>query len=526
MMQLVKVLLAVVVNYLLVGTSQAGPVKKGLSYESYHPKLQPEINPLSTLAEQEATVNYWLNNAKDTAQKLINLEENKRVAKNVIFFIGDGMSYTTVALARAYLGGEEKEIAFSNFKNIGMTRTYCIDYQVPDSACTATAYLAGVKANYGTIGVNGKVPKYDCTAELDESTHTPSIAKWALDAGKDAGLVTTTRVTHASPAGVFAHTANRDWENDAEVTKNGCDPELISDIAKQLVHGEVGKQLKVVLGGGRREFHHSDLDPETGKTGKRNDNRNLIQEWLDLAEGSENRTYVWNKQDLLSVDAESTDRLMGLFDPSHCPYNLERIHNNLTLQPTLEEMVDKATDILSKNPNGFFLFVEGGRIDHGHHDNFARYALDETVELAKAIDLAQKKFSEEDTLIVVSSDHSHTVSYSGYANRGADIFGLAGTGSDGLPYTTINYANGLGYHVHMDSVNGGRKNISEMDTSGDEFRFPATAPLYSETHAGEDVAVFASGPWSHLFTGTYEQNTLPHMMAYAACIGDGLTACS
>ncbi|XP_065093658.1 alkaline phosphatase-like [Ochlerotatus camptorhynchus] len=494
-----------------------------LQYDQYHPKFPPS---LTNRDKNELSIDYWLDNARKTAHKLIDQPDNKRIAKNVILFLGDGMSIATVAMARIYAGGEEQTLAFSSFPYIGMAKTYCVNYQVADSACTATAFLTGVKGNYNTIGVNGQVSSNDCTAELNKSTHTYSIAKWAMDAGKDAGLVTTTRVTHATPAGVYAHTSNRDREDDGEATKDGCDPETVEDIAKQLVHGEEGKRLKVVLGCGRWEFLDSDPDPETGRRGRRQDNRNLIQEWLDLANGIENRTYVWNKQDLLEVDPQSTDRLLGLFEPNHCVFNLNRVHQGLDKEPTLAEMVDKATDILRKNENGFFLFVEGGRIDHGHHNNMARFALDETVEFSKAVDLARGKFSEEDTLIVVTSDHSHTVSFSGYSNRGSDIFGAAGVGSDELPYMTINYANGLGYYDHSDTVKGTRKNLAEMDTTADDFRFPSTVPLKKETHGGEDVAVYASGPWSHLFTGTYEQNAIPHMMAYAACIGEGLKACS
>lgn len=325
------------------------------------------------------------------------------------------MSVSTVAMARVFAGGENTKLAFESFPFIGMSKTYCVNKQVPDSACTATAYLTGVKANYETIGVNGKIPSYHCTAELDESTHTFSIAQWAMDAGKDAGLVTTTRVTHASPAGVYAHTSNRDRENDNEVSKDGCDPKVTLDIAHQLVHGKTGQGLKVILGCGRREFMHKHPDPETGKNGKRKDGRNLIDEWLSLAKQGENRSYVWNRDDLLGVDPAKTDKLFGMFDPSHCLYNLERIQEGMDQEPTLAEMVDKATDVLSSSGKGFFLFVEGGRIDHAHHRNWARLSLDETVEFSKAVELARRKFSEEDTLVVVTSDHSHAVTYSGYS---------------------------------------------------------------------------------------------------------------
>ncbi|XP_055533114.1 membrane-bound alkaline phosphatase-like [Wyeomyia smithii] len=461
----------------------------------------------------------------ETVNRLRRLQQNKNIAKNVILFLGDGMSISTVAMTRVYAGGVEKKLAFEQFPYIGMSKTYNVDYQVPDSAGTVTAYLTGVKGNYGTIGVNAQVQAYDCMAELDNQTHTHSIAKWAMDAGKDAGLVTTTRVTHASPAGVYAHTSNRDRENDNEVSKDGCDTEIVQDIAHQLVHGDTGKRLKVIMGGGRREFLHKDLDPETEKTGKRKDKRNLIEEWLNLADEGENRTYVWNRDDLMAVDVNATDRLLALFEPGHCVYNLNRIRDNLEQEPTLAEMVDKATDILSKSENGFFLFVEGGRIDQAHHDTWARLALDETLEFSKAVQLAREKFSEDDTLIVVTSDHSHAVTFAGFPDRTNDIFGSAGMGNDQLPYMTISYGNGLGFYEHVDAGVEGRVDIRSLDTTDNEFRFPTTLPVESETHGGEDVAVYASGPWSHLFTGSYEQNTIPHMMAYALCVGDGLTAC-
>lgn len=90
---------------------------------------------------------------------------------------------------------------------------------------------------------------------------------------------------------------------------------------------------------------------------------------------------------------------------------------------------------------------------------------------------------------------------------------------------TISYANGPGYKKHVDTDAGVRLDVRQMDTSKSNFVFPAMLPKDSETHGGEDVAVYASGPWSHLFTGSYEQNVLPHMMAYASCIGRGMKAC-
>lgn len=123
-------------------------------------------------------------------------------------------------------------------------------------------------------------------------------------------------------------------------------------------------------------------------------------------------------------------------------YNLDR---DPTDDPSLEEMTEAAIKVLNKGDQGFFLFVEGGRIDTAHHSSKAHKALDETVEFSKAVQKAVDMTSEDDTLIIVTSDHAHTMSYSGYAERGSDIFGYAGTASDSDYYTILNYANGPGY---------------------------------------------------------------------------------
>lgn len=124
-------------------------------------------------------------------------------------------------------------------------QTYCVNEQIPDSACTATAYLCGVKNNYGTLGVTAAVARRDCAASTDAAARVQSIAEWALAEGRDVGIVTTTRITHASPAGAYAKTANRGWENDLEVTGAGHDTARCPDIAHQLVHMHPGNQFKV-----------------------------------------------------------------------------------------------------------------------------------------------------------------------------------------------------------------------------------------------------------------------------------------
>lgn len=122
-------------------------------------------------------------------------------------------------------------------------QTYCVDRQVSDSACTATAYLTGVKANFETIGLSAKVNVYDCPGSLASENRTQSIAEWSMAKGKAVGLVSTSRVTHASPAGAYAHVAYREWESDADMASM-ANASQCEDIAKQLVTRSPGKDIK------------------------------------------------------------------------------------------------------------------------------------------------------------------------------------------------------------------------------------------------------------------------------------------
>jgi alkaline phosphatase len=340
-------------------------------------------------------------------------------------------------------------------------QTYCYDKQTADSACSATAYLSGVKANYATIGVNPRVPHNDCKASLDEKNHVDSILRWAQKAGKATGIVTTTRITHASPAGTYANVANRDWESDADM-KAFNDTKSCSDIAKQLIRSETGKNFNVIYGGGRRKFiSEKIISVEDGMRGQRVDDLDLIDEWL-TTKNSPRAHYIHNRQGLHNLSVPEVDHVLGLFNTDHLKYHLE---SNCSSQPTLKEMTDSAVKILQKNPKGFVLFVEGGRIDHAHHDNLARFALDETVEFSKAIQSAVDATDENDTLIVVSSDHAHTMTINGYSARGKDILGLNSELSDvdGMPYASLSYANGP-------SGGGKRVKINEEEMR-ENFRF-------------------------------------------------------
>ncbi|XP_018327253.1 alkaline phosphatase-like [Agrilus planipennis] len=481
------------------------------------------------VSNSELEPEYWIRNAQlsilNKVDKLNNLNTGR--AKNIIMFLGDGMSIPTVTAARIYKGqkhgltGEEQQLSFEKFPYVGLSKTYSVDYQTTDSAATATAYLTGVKTNYGTIGVTASVNRKNCTAMLNKKFHTTSIAEWAQNAGKRTGFVTTTRVTHASPSPLFAHSADRDWESDTDVSSDGQDPTICRDLAYQLIHNKAGQKLNVIMGGGRGKFFPSTTYDEYGNIGERSDGENLIEKWKNYKKHSPNSkyAYVHDRAGLLHLSNE--DYVLGLFAQSHVSYELDR---DPEVVPSIAEMTQKAIKLLSKGKNGFFLFVEGGRIDHAHHDVLAKKSLEETVAFAQAIEVAVDMTNDDDTLIVVTSDHSHTLSISGYTYRGNDILGEADIADDGLPYLSLGYANGK--NTGRDST-GVRHNVSEDEDLGTkDYEYPGMVLLDSETHGGDDVGIFARGPWAHLLTGVNEQNVIPHVMAYASCIGNGRTVCS
>ncbi|KAJ8936805.1 hypothetical protein NQ318_003050, partial [Aromia moschata] len=446
--------------------------------------------------------------------KMIQIDD---VAKNVILFLGDGMSIPTLTATRVYYGGEEKELSFEKLPYLALSKTYCVDSQTADSACSGTAYLGGVKANRGTIGVTAAVEKNDCDAMLVEENQVLSIARWSQNVGKRTGIVTTSTVTDASTAGVYAHAANRNWQTDAQVEEDGVNATTCRDITYQLVKWETGKKFNVILGGGSQKFLSNGTSDPLGNEGKRTDNLNLIDEWLNdrTAEGNV-AEYVWNRTALLNIGNE-TDYVLGLFSGGYMKYNLDR---NTTLTPSLEEMTEIAIKVASKDAeNGYFLFIEGGRIDQAHHSVKAHKSFDETVEFAKAVQKALDLTDEEETLIVVTADHAHTMSMSGYADRNASIFGSPGKDDNGLTRLTINYANGPGF------IASGYDYVNDTTTDID-YQFPSVSYRGSETHGADDVAIHANGPWAHLFSGVIEQNVIPHIIAYASCVGDGLTTCS
>ena len=482
-------------------------------------------------------------------------------ARNVIVFLGDGMSLPTVAAARVFEGqraggpGEENLLAWEHFPHTALSKTYNTDSQTPDSAGTMTAIATGVKSHMGAIGV-ASGPRDDCAGSLERQL--VSWLRLADDAGLSTGIVTTARLTHATPAATYAHVPDRNWENDtdlpAQATAAGC-----RDIARQLLDFPAGRGPRVLLGGGRGEFLPTSVrDPEyPDKVGQRLDGRDLVAEWTVRNPGG---AWVWNAGQLRAASGASA--VLGLFEYDHMQYEHDRDRSEAG-DPDIEEMTRFAIERLSRDPRGYVLLVEGGRIDHANHEGNAFRALDETVAMSRAVRAAAEMTSAEDTLIVVTADHAHTLNFVGYPRRGNDILGKVRgrTNEDddpaqyardalGLPYTTLVYANGPGYtgasgrqpagpkrHLHrpggFDPATG-RPDLTEVDTTHPDFMQEALVPLSSETHGGDDVGIWARGPGSDAFRGTLEQHVIHHVIVQAtpalrrrlcavgACNGDGV----
>ena len=393
---------------------------------------------------------------------------------------------------------------------------YNIDYQTPDSAATATAFLCGVKAKYGTIGVDGRANRTDCPSS--NGTHVSSVLDWAQKAGRKVGVVTTARITHATPAASYAHAPERDWEGydsknfgDRE-TREGC-----LDIAHQLISRS--PPIDLAFGGGRRFFFpNTKSDWENPEfNGSRTDNRSLID---DAWSGR----FIWNRTEMRRITLGSSAPLLGLFERDHLYYETDRSANGND-EPSLVEMTRFAIEhFLAMNSTGFFLLIEAGKIDHGHHATNARYALDEFVQFDEAIGVARKIFQErnllDETLLVVTADHSHVFTMGAYSARGSNILGFSTydkmnvSDVDQAPVNIIAYGNGPNFQSSRNATY-----LAALDTNTTKYLSPTALPLSSESHGGEDVPIYAHGPWSHLFVGTMEQHTIAHKMAYAACWG-------
>lgn len=485
------------------------------------PKFTSSALTLSTvlLLGACATAPANVSSSDDVLAQRIAYQPIKTPAKNVILFIGDGMGVSTVTAARIYEGqqlgmsGEEHQLSWESFPHTALSKTYNTNQQVPDSAGTASAMYTGVKTSAGVLGVGPEVNRGDCAATAAGSV--PSFWNAADDAGLRLGLVSSARLTHATPAAAYAHSPERNWEYDGELSDEaraeGC-----LDIAAQFVDSNM---IDVALGGGRRGFMR-DIDGQPDypdQMGRRTDGVNLIDAWqMKNPDGQ----VVFDTDGFEDLVPGRDTRVLGLFEPSHLKFSSANIGPDA--DPSLAELTAKAIELLSADGGGFVLMVEGGRIDHAHHGGNAFNALSDTVAFAEAVAVADEMTSDSDTTILVTADHSHVFTMAGYPTRGNPILGLvsgndengqptgeAELAGDDAPYTTLGYGNGPG------AVSGPRPILTNEEVQDPHYRQQATVPTRGETHGGEDVAIYAKGPRSYVVSGVVEQSYVHDAVRYA-----------
>lgn len=499
----------------------------------------------SVIPEYQTANPYFVDGAEQALSKYFPGSK----AKNVILFVGDGMGVSTVTAARILEGqingmlGEENNLAMDLFPFTGMAKTYNVDSQTPDSAGTMTAMMSGVKTDVGVIGVDEDIERGECSTVAGNELVTA--LELSEIAGKSTGVISTARITHATPAATYAKSADRNWEDISDMPQDAVDAGC-EDIASQLVNFEANLEaryplarnidgIEVVLGGGRRHFLPKDPafnspDAVSSTEGDRTDNRDLTTEWQGMYPAGE---YVYDQYGFDNIDPEYTDKLFGLFNESHMQYEADRA-NDIAGEPSVAEMTGKAIDILDNNDKGFFLMVESGRIDHGHHAGSAYNALTDTIAFSDAIKTAVEKSDMDETLIIVTADHSHVFTIAGYPKRGNPILGkVVSVGNEtpsldaeGMPYTTLGYTNGRGFQdlgsetnadaAYDEPVQTGRMDLTNVDTEASGYHQEALVPLGSETHAGEDVAIYGQGPGAQMVSGTNEQSVIFHVMNAAA----------
>jgi len=394
---------------------------------------------------------------------------------------------------QAGLLGEEHFLHFERYPHTALIKTYNTNQQSPDSAGTMSAMMTGVKTRAGLISIGPEQDRTDC--KNSEKHHQQTLFEWGYERGFSTGIVTTARLTHATPAATYAHSPDRGWEADLLRHPNaywyGCD-----SIAKQLVEKAFPAGLDIALGGGasRLEGYFDSFQQQFGP-------QQLIQ----------------NQQQLLQLNKHvQAGPVLGVFSTGHLAFELDRIkRTGDKQQPSLKQMAENALQYLQGKDEPYILIVEGARIDQAHHKGNAARALAETAMLADTVERLDELTADEDTLIIVTADHSHSFVMAGYPKRGNPILGTSKNqqdeqvlANDGLPYTTLGYANGKAY---------GRQ-FSHEDANDSEyvdFHQGVAIPLRSETHGSDDVALHAKGPGAYLFSGLMEQHEIFHTILQA-----------
>lgn len=459
--------------------------------------------------------NEWFTAGQAMIAEKAAVTPNTNRAKNVILLIADGNGVGTNYATRLYDGqqngnfGDENVLHYEAYPHLALAKTYNVNAQTPDSAGTGTAMHAGVKTKAGVLGVDQTLNRGDCAAVAGSTVS--SMADTSSAMGKGVGVVSTARITHATPASLYAHSADRNFENDTDIPE-GCN---VPDIAVQLIAEMEAGNIDVAFGGGRRNF-----------LTEADDGRRTDEDLVGVAT-AKGIAYASNVAEAADLPLDGSTPLLGLFSSSHMSYEADR---DPAQQPSLADMTEMAITALQNNEDGFFLSVEAGRVDHANHANNLARVVTDGVAFAEAVAKADEMTDDADTLIIVTADHEHAIAFNGYCGRGSNILGLCyGVNPDGIehlaeaemaddekPYTVVTYLNGSSSVLREDQDwSGARPDVTQDEATDLDYVQQALIPKSSETHSGEDVAIFAKGPFAHLLNGVVEQNFVFHVMNHA-----------
>jgi alkaline phosphatase len=392
--------------------------------------------------------------------------------RSAVLFIGDGMGPAYVTATRVARGGSRGRLNLDRMPYTALARTYSADSPVTDSAAAASAMACGRKT------VN-EVLCQDETAVhgRKDGQRLESIALWAKRRGMNVGVVTTARVTHATPAAFYASDNDRDHE-------------------RAIARAAVASPLDFLLGGGRRYFLPA--APSSEALGWKLEDR----EDLEATARAKGWTVVDTAAGLRGATSPGA-RVLGLFASSHLPYEAEQAGGAPSGEaaasggrtaPRLVEMTRWAIDRLKAGRKPFLLIIEGGRIDHAGHANWARTLVDETAAFDEAIGLAIGALDPRTTLVLVTADHeTGGLAINGYPDEKDGLWGTVPADEGGKPLPVLTFTTGPG-----------TKRQSQEAPHGEEDARPSGFPSGSAAHTGVDVALYGWGAGAQRVRGTLD----------------------
>jgi alkaline phosphatase len=458
-----------------------------------------------------------------------------RRVKNIILFICDGMTIANRTTARVLSKGIQEgkyqgRLAFDDMPSTAMIGTSGSDSLITDSANSMSAYTSGHKTAVNAMGVyvsrasdNFSHPKVETIAELIKRKTKMSV-----------GIVSDAELEDATPGAMVSHTRRR------------SDKQYIAD--QLLASG-----AEVILGGGSAYFY-----PQSTRGSKRKDEKNLLNEFK-----SGGYQLVFTKKELVSVaENRGTKKLFGVFHPDNMDGSLDRLYlkkntvEQFPDQPDLTEMTKSAIEVLSRNPNGFFLMVEAALIDKFNHAlDWERAAFD-TIMLSNAVQIAKNYAkTHPDTLIIVTPDHTHSGSISGVVHdeRSGPLREKVGIYAD-AGYPNYPKADAQGYpskidvskriaffygnypdhyetlHPKLDetfvpAIKGDSgeyiANPKYLQLQEDAIHVGGNLPAHQESgvHTADDAVLNAQGPGSEKFKGLLDNTEVFKVMVVSLGLG-------